>query len=158
MKDEHAKFDELLGVLDEVMTKGGTMHGGPMNFGTGVPLYRSEIHTIQAIGSNPGINVTRLAERIDVTKGAVSQTVTKLTGKRLVRKIRAEDNAKETRLVLTDLGWVGYESHERFHGEMYDTVRDYFGDEFNQKLDTFLTVMRDLNNILARYEKRQNRS
>jgi hypothetical protein len=41
---------------------------------------------------------------------------------------------------------------------MYDTVRDYFGDEFDQKLDMFLTVMRDLDNILVRYEKRQTES
>lgn len=154
MKDECSAFQELLNILNQVAAKIESMHSSPLDYGTGVPLYRTEIHTIRAIGENPGINVTRLAEYMGVTKGAISQTVTKLARKRLVRKTRAEDNVKEILLELTDLGWTGFHSHEQFHMELFDTVREYFGDQFKPKIEMFITAMTDVNGILAKYEQR----
>lgn len=131
------------------------MHSPTGDFGTGVPLYRTEIHTIRAIGENPRINVTKLAEHMGVTKGAVSQTIAKLARKGLVRRTRAPDNAREVLLELTDLGWTGFSSHEQFHMDMFDIVREYYGDSFASNIGTFVTVMRDLNAILDDYEKRK---
>ena len=154
MKDERSAFQELLNILDQVATKIDSMHLSPLDYGTGVPLYRTEIHTIRAIGENPGINVTRLADHMGVTKGAVSQTVTKLVKKRLIRKTYSADNVKEILLELTDLGWTGFRTHEQFHMEMFDMIREYFGDELKPKLETFITVMADVNGVLAKYEQR----
>ena len=98
--------------------------------------------------------MTRLAEYMGVTKGAISQTITKLARKRLVRKTYAEDNVKEILLDLTDLGWTGFHSHEQFHMELFDTVREYFGDQFKPKIEMFITAMTDVNGILAKYEQR----
>ena len=154
VKDERSVFRELLNILDQVSAKMESMHSAPLDYGTGVPLYRTEIHTIRAIGENPGINVTNLAEHMGVTKGAVSQTITKLARKRLVRKTYAEDNVKEVLLELTELGLTGYHGHEQFHMEMFDMVREYFGDELKPKIEMFITAMTDVNGILAKYEQR----
>ena len=75
MNKERAAFDQLMSLLDQVMNRMGTAHSPTNDFGTGVPLYRAEIHTIQSIGQNPGINMTEMARLMNVTKGAVSQTV-----------------------------------------------------------------------------------
>lgn len=155
MKNEREKFGKLLDILDQTMTKLGSMHPPPHDFGAGVPLYRSEIHTIRAIGENPEVNVTKLAEDMGVTKGAVSQTITKLVKKGLVRKTYAADNAKEVRLELTELGWSGFYSHQKLHMDMFDTAKEYFGDEFNTNLDAFIKVMGDLKEILAKYEHKK---
>ncbi|MCK4546968.1 MAG: MarR family transcriptional regulator [Candidatus Eisenbacteria sp.] len=154
MKDERLAFEKIMGILDEVLGKMGSMHALPLDFGTGVALYRTEIHTIQAIGKNPGVNVTQLAEHLGVTKGAVSQMVAKLVGKGLARKKHTQDDAREILLELTDLGWTGFHAHEQFHMEMFETVREYLGDEFESKSEMFLTVMTDLSRILARFEER----
>ena len=140
-------------MLDKVITRMTSMHADPEDFGTGVPLHRAEIHTVQAIGHKSGMNVTQLAERMGTTKGAASQMVSKLVRKGLVRKSYAPDNAKEVLLELTDLGRVGFETHEHFHAKMFELVREHFAEEFEQKMAMFLTVLADLDTILDRHEQ-----
>jgi len=158
MKDELKAFEKIMDLLDQVMAKMGAMHLSPHDFGTSVLLYRAEIHTIRAIGENTGINVTRLAEDMGVTKGAVSQTITKLVRKGLVRRTFAEYDAKEVHLELTEPGWIGFHNHQQFHMKMFDTVREYFGDELETKIEMFITVMKDLNGILTKYEEEEKKS
>ena len=142
-------------IFDHVVTKAGSVHSTALDYGTGIPLYKTEIHTIRAIGENPGINVTKLAEHMNVTKGAVSQTINKLARKKLVRKTHAHDNAKEILLELTDLGWTGFHNHEQFHMDMFDAVHDYFGDKLKPNLERLIAVMNDINCILDKYEQRR---
>ena len=158
MKDERIAFEKFLDIFDQVVTKMGSLHSPAQDFGTGVPLYRAEIHTIRAIGEIPGINVTRLAEKMRVTKGAVSQTIAKLVRKGLVRKTYAEDDAKEVHLELTNLGRIGFHRHRQFHMEIFDTVREYFGDGFRTKLEIFTTAMTDIKRIMVKYEERKKES
>jgi DNA-binding MarR family transcriptional regulator len=119
-----------------------------------VAMYRREIHTIQAIGKNPDMNITTLAEYMGVTKGAVSQTIKKLGNKGLVRKTHAPGNAKEVVLELTDLGWIGFRNHEKFHMETLKIAREKFGDQFENKIEAIENVMTDLSAVLDEYEKR----
>ena len=155
MAYERAAYEKLLDVLDLVITKAGAIHSAPMEFGTGVALYKTEIHTIRAIGENPGVNVTKLAWHMGVTKGAVSQTVNKLARKGLVNKARSPDDAKEVLLELTELGWIGFHSHEQFHMDMFDTVREFYGDELKPRLDMIVSGMTDLNKMLDSYAQRK---
>ena len=141
------KFDRVVTIME-------SMHAPSLSFGTGISMYRREIHTIQAIGKKPGINITALAEYMGVTKGAVSQTIKKLIRKGLVRKTYAPSNAKEVVLELTDLGWVGFHNHEKFHMEALGIAREYFGNQFENKFEAIEAVMTDLNAILDEYEKR----
>ena len=151
---ERAAFENLMDIFDHVVNKAGSVHSIAYDFGTGFPIFKAEIHTIRAIGDNPGINVTNLAELMGVTKGAVSQTINKLARKKLVRKTHAHDNAKEILLELTDLGWTGFHNHELFHMDMFDTVHEYFGDKLKPNLERLITVMNDINGILDKYEQR----
>jgi DNA-binding MarR family transcriptional regulator len=141
-------YERILNKFDRVVTAMEGMHTPSLSFGTGVAMYRREIHTIQAIGKNPGINITALAESMGVTKGAVSQTITKLTKKGLVRKTYAPGNAKEVMPELTDLGWIGFRNHEKFHMEVLNIAREYFGDRFEDKFKAIEAVMTDLSAIV----------
>jgi len=154
---ERAAFEKFLDILDRVITTTESIqsHSAGMDFGTGVILYRAEIHTIRAIGDKPGINVTKLAESMGITKGAVSQTVNKLVRKKLVRKIRAHHNAREVLLELTDLGWTGFHNHEQFHTAMYDAVHEYYGDRLKPNLETLIKAFTDLINVVDRFEQRE---
>lgn len=142
-------------LLHRVTYKLGSLHEPALDFGTGVPLYRAEIHTIKAIGDNPGINMMGLAGRMGVTKGAASQVVGKLESKGLVRKVGADDNAKEVLPELTDLGWTGYREHERQHDRIYEVVRSYYGKGMKRKLGEFLEAMTDLDAILSLVEREE---
>jgi DNA-binding MarR family transcriptional regulator len=148
MNRERKDFETIMDLLDQVVSRLNSQHTAPHDFDTGIPLYRTEIHTVRAIGDHPGINVTTLAERMGVTKGAASQTVSRLVKKGLVRKVDAADNERETLLALTDRGLRGHRAHERFHMAMFDQVREHFGDRFQEKLGLFITVLTDLSDLL----------
>jgi len=152
---ERVAFENLMDIFDHVVTKAGSVHSTAFDFDTGVPLYKTEIHTIRAIGENPRINVTKLAEHMGVTKGAVSQTIKKLARKKLIRRTHAHDNAKEILLELTDLGWTGFHNHEQFHMDMFDVVHEYFGDKLKPNLERLITAVTDINGILDRYGQRR---
>jgi hypothetical protein len=81
--------------------------------------------------------------------------VTKLVKKGMIQKIYAEGNKKELILELTNLGWIGFRNHEKFHMDIFNIAREYYGEQLTTKLETFMTVMSDLNAILENYEKRK---
>ncbi len=148
METDRKDFDRTMDLLDQVVTKVASQHSMPHDFGTGVPLYRVEIHTVQAVGENPGINVTALSEHMGVSKGAASQTISKLVKKGLVIKKSAPDNERETLLELTDLGLTAHHAHEGFHEAMFEEVKRYFGESLPEKIDTFVEALTDLNDFL----------
>ena len=153
MKDTTTIYEEILQKLERVIVTMESMHTPSLSFGTGVLMHAKEIHTIQAIGRHSGINVTRLAEKAGVTKGAVSQTINKLVRKGLVRKTHARGNEKEVILELTDLGWVGFQNHEKFHMDTLDIARQYYGDQLRGKLESINLAVDDIYKMLNEYEK-----
>jgi DNA-binding MarR family transcriptional regulator len=90
----------------------------PVDYGTGDLLYFTEIHTITTLSKNREINMTRLAEIMGVTKGAISQTIRKLVNKNLVEKSNT-DNKKEFNLRLTEKGQVVYKGQMSFQREIF---------------------------------------
>lgn len=87
------------------------------DYGEGIPLTMIEAHTLTYIEENPGTTVTELARYWGKTKGALSQTVSRLTDKGLVDKTKAADNAKNVRLYVTETGARLSKAHK-----LYDTV------------------------------------
>ena len=90
----------------------------PIDYGTGDLLYFTEIHTITTLGKNREINMTRLAEKMGVTKGAISQTIRKLVSKNLVLKSNST-NRKEFNLRLSEKGQVAYKGQMSFQRELF---------------------------------------
>ena len=146
-------YEDILRKIEKMITRIESMHTPALSFGTGVLMHPKEIHTVQAIGRYPGINVTKLAEYTGVTKGAVSQTIKKLTRKGLVQRTHAPGNAKEVVLELTDLGWIGFRNHEKFHLDTYDIAQECFGEKLENKLERIAHAADDINTILDKYEK-----
>ena len=157
MRDIITIYEEILQKLEKVIVSMESMHTPSLSFGTGVLMHTKEIHTVQAIGRYSGINVTKLAEQAGVTKGAVSQTINKLVRKGLVRKTHAPGNDKEVVLELTDLGWVGFQNHEKFHMDTLDIARQYYGDQLESKLERIDTAVDDIYKMLNEYEKRRSK-
>jgi DNA-binding MarR family transcriptional regulator len=155
MNIERQKFDQLLELFEQVKAKLEVVHTPARDYGTGFVLYKIEIHTIQNIGNNPGINSTDLTGRMGVTKSAVSQMVKKLIKKGFLCKVTSSDDARESALELTDLGWKAFYAHERFHTQIYEAVQQFFGESFSAKLDTIGVTMKDLNELLSQYAQQK---
>ena len=90
----------------------------PWNFGTGSRIYLAEIQTVSAIGENPDANMSKLAEIMGVTRGAISQTVRKLVAKKLVVRTNTR-NQKEINLGLTDFGMIVSDAYQARMKEIF---------------------------------------
>lgn len=76
----------------------------PVDYGTGELYTPAEVHIVTRIEVNPGTTVTQIAEATLRTKSAVSQMVTKLENKGLIRREKDPGNAKQQLLYVTPKG------------------------------------------------------
>jgi len=90
----------------------------PKDYGTGDKLYFAEIHTITMVGNNNEINMTKLADVMGVTRGAISQTIRKLVSKNLILKTNI-NNRKEINLKLSEKGLKVYKAQDSFQKEVF---------------------------------------
>lgn len=121
-------FSKLMGIWTRIINKINESESKNRDYGTGDHLSPSEIHLLQAIGTNPEKKVTDLAEHMGVTKGAISQMVKILVTKGLVIKYRTGGNEKEVLLKLTAPGIKAKNGHDRHHAMFIEEVRKSLGD------------------------------
>jgi DNA-binding MarR family transcriptional regulator len=117
MNDE-LKYKEVIDKFVRMMSKYGEMERKPRDYGTGDLLFPSEIHTMDVIGDNPGINITELSEKLGVSKSASSQIVNKLERKKYVRRYKEQDNGKSVLLQLLQKGQLAFIGHKKYHLSM----------------------------------------
>ncbi|WP_052759399.1 MarR family winged helix-turn-helix transcriptional regulator [Paenibacillus sp. DMB20] len=119
----HIQLDLALGRMFEVYN---LINKQPKEYVTGMLLYYSEIHMIEAIGRHPDSNLTELSNILNITKGTASKTIAKLASKGLISKYRLEDNKKEVYFRLTELGQLAFDGHYRYHeSRSADIDRDF---------------------------------
>lgn len=109
------KPGELLKRATLLITRLITIARTPKDFGTGLFLYPSEIHIIEAIGNKPGINVTELAAVLEISKPAVSKFVKKLESKNLIRRSSKAGNGREVFFQLLPTGQEIFRKHIDYH-------------------------------------------
>lgn len=123
----------------------------PHDFGTGDLLFGSEIHTIQKIGYNQNINLTDLADKLNISKSAVSKFTKRLLNKDLITKTRKLNNDKEVVFNLTNKGLTAFTTHEKFEEEMFKSIKNLindFSEEQSLFMESFLSdLVQNINTI-----------
>lgn len=76
------------------------------------------LHTLADIGLNQPINGTELTAHLQVSKGAISKTVTKLIKYELITRFQRTDNHKEVYYSLTTKGQQLNRAHQQLHHEL----------------------------------------
>ena len=117
----------------------------PRDFGTGDLLYSSEIHTLQKIGENKNVNLTELAEKLNISKSGASKFVKKLIEKDLISKSRQFNNKKEVVFSLTENGLVAYLGHETFDEEMFKSIFKILSRLDDNQVDFLELFLREMN-------------
>ena len=84
------------------------------NYGTDETLYPSEIHLIDAIGLDGNKTTTALASSLGITKGGISQTMSKLANKGMIEKSEG-DGINEVYISLSKKGEKAYQGHLKMH-------------------------------------------
>lgn len=124
-KVNHARSGSLN--LNQLIMLLGRLEKNPHSFGEAGPLTPSEIHTIDAIGVERGVLMSELANRLHVTKGAVTQIIVRLEGKKLVARTPNPADSRSVIVSLTEKGKNAFRAHEE--------VRLNFYQELSSQLD-----------------------
>ncbi len=128
MNNSDESIQHLTSRLMRIINKHCRIEELPIRMGKNSGLTAKEVHCIQAIGKNEGINIKNIGDTLGVTKSAASQMVGKLEKKGFTRKERAADNDKEVLAFLTDAGWEAFEAHQEFHERHLRTLKERLQD------------------------------
>ncbi len=105
-------------VLDHVINKVLFLRKKRLFQFKGVKLYPSEVHLMLLVGEKGTTNATRVAERLGVTKGAVSQTLSRLDQKGVLSKTKDPYNKNELTLSFTPFGEKAFQHCAKAAGEI----------------------------------------
>ncbi|MCT4605693.1 MAG: MarR family transcriptional regulator [Marinisporobacter sp.] len=120
----------------------------PKDYGVGFLLYPSEIHTIAAIGLNPGINCMNLSKKMGVTRGATSQIINRLESKNLIHKYKKEGNRKEVCVKLNELGFIAYENQKKIGSKFYKNLHKKIEGASQNEIDFLVKIFKELENFV----------
>lgn len=143
-------------IFTRIFMKYEIMERKPVDIG-GDRIHASHIHMIEALGKKWGNTVTALSGYFMVTKGAVSQIVSKLCENGYIVKTKKEGNNKEIILELTERGRNAFEFHEKNN---ISAMSDLFqiGNEYNEReIQSFLNILNDIDQIFGRLIAEKNK-
>lgn len=109
----------------------------------GLSLYPSEIHLILIISEKP-TNATQMAEMLNVTKGAVSQTISRLEKKGILQKEKDPYYKNELTLTFTPLGKRVFDRYKQMRASMGSKLKEdisSFNNNEQKVIDKFLDHM-----------------
>ena len=108
---------DLLERFVRLVNKYNALGKHPMTYGTQHKFHHSERHMLDIVGDDPGLNLTEFAKAVGVTKGAISQVVSKLEKKGALIRFKSDDNDKEVLVRLTQQGKQIYAHHQSVNEE-----------------------------------------
>ena len=111
------ELQQLIDMFLKILHLYSVINRKPQDYGTGDLLYFTELHTITVVGRNDDVNMTKLAEIMGVTKGAISQTIRKLVHKNLI--VKTNINRKEVNLKLSVKGRKVLTAQASFQKEIF---------------------------------------
>lgn len=101
----------------------------------------SEVHYIECIGKNEDSNVTKLAESLYMTRGAISKMTKKLIKKGVIESYQKPDNKKEIYFRLTKQGQEVNKVHEELHKEFQERDKAVFEQVTEEQFDSMLNFV-----------------
>ena len=143
MNIDNSRKEKISYSLLRVITKFDEIDKQTRYYGTDTPLFSAEINMLRIIKENEGIHITGIADKLGVTKGAVSQIVNKLHKKGLLKKETDLYNQSKLVLSLTPKGEIAEANHEEFHSRfdlMIDTILEDASEENVTFLKAFLNT------------------
>lgn len=143
-----ASYDELMNTLRKLYVQLRNIENTPQYFkDIDICLYPSEINIIGIVGKFQEMNVTELAEKIGVTKGAVSQILKKLNDKKLIEKYHDKSNKKEVLLKLTEKGNCVFQEHKNIHKIIDPQIRSFLVNQSNEQTAYLIDFLKMISEI-----------
>ena len=137
MRTEEEKLMLAFKRLIHLLTTGKR---SPHEFG-GISLYRAEVHILEIIGQRPGISGSDIVKDMKVTKGAVSQIISKLWKKGLLEKSPNAHDMKIQELSLTRKGIEVLFHHSQHEMKLVQKVRSELTKCSAKDIHAFTTIV-----------------
>lgn len=158
MKDnEYKTVLEFRNELSKLVNQYNKLENMPFDTGLGDCLFPSELNMIEAIHTNKGRTVTELCIYFGITKGAVSQTITKLISKGYVSKTRSLSNKKELIIELTQKGIQAFDRHDQFHRHMDEEIAEYIKTIPADHMQDFKQMLSFISQHIEKYSNLQDK-
>ena len=110
----------------------------------GIRLFPSEIHLMAVIAEDQATNATIMANKLGITKGAVSQTFSRLEKKGVLTKIKDPYNKNELTAYFTELGKGALKEHRKLRAAFQAEYEQYFSslsEDDRKIIQSFLSHM-----------------
>ena len=105
----------------------------------------SETHCIDYIGKLERPNVTKIAEHMQMTRGAISKMTKKLLSKGLIEKYTLEKNKKEIYFRLTKSGMELFKEHEKRHKLWEERDAQFLERYSGEEIEILIKFMKEFN-------------
>ncbi len=143
----NTKNDILFQKTISLFNKYSELEKVPREYAKGIKLFPSAIHTLEAIGKNPNLKVTQLADFLGVKKATISRGLKKLEKQGLILRYKSNSNQKEIFFKLTDKGQRAFDGHEKFHHDFFVEANEFYNElptEDKKTIEIFLDKSKEL--------------
>ena len=111
-------------------------------------IHLAEVHCIDWIGGTEHANVTKIARKMGLTRGAVSKISKKLVAKGFIQRYRMAENNKEVYFRLTDAGQHAYLEHKKCHNRARQEKLSILATYSNAEQAAILRFLTDVNTLV----------
>ncbi|MBI4858285.1 MAG: MarR family transcriptional regulator [Acetobacterium woodii] len=122
--------------------------------GVSYSLYPSELKALDMIGQFSGINLTQLANKLSISKSAISKCTSKLLEKQLIEKEKSSVNVREVVFTLTPNGQSIFDQLGSVNSDLFEPFNKSFEElspqEINDLHRMFLIFQSSLTEIINR--------
>lgn len=143
-KDEKVLFEHV----QRVGTKFIALEKGYVFLYGETKLYASEIHLMKTVDYNPNVNASGIAKLLGVTKGAVSQTVSRLVRKGVIVKERDSSYNNELKISLTSYGKGALTAFHIQNGSQWKDFIKYLESLSNQEYQIVIGFLARMESFL----------
>jgi DNA-binding MarR family transcriptional regulator len=154
--DKKSALQNLVASFNRNINKYNEFNQKAYDFGSGYCLYPSEIHILNAIAKDEGLNISELGKKIGITKSAVSQVAIKLEKKGMIKKYYSPENNKSILISLTKIGMEVVENFHRSQEEIFFMFIDAFKKTDKEKIifiqQVFDSIEQNLDYKLNKYK------
>ncbi len=92
-------------------------------------ITNNDMHIIEAIGLGDGNNMTRIANKLHITIGALSTSMNSLVQKDYVVRERSETDRRVVNIKLTQKGEAAFHHHQQYHIQLTEAVLNDLSEE-----------------------------
>jgi DNA-binding MarR family transcriptional regulator len=117
-----------------------------------ITLYPSEIHLLLVVNRDQPSNATKMAESLGITKGAVSQTLTRLVKKGILIKNKDPYNKNELTVSLTLAGKKAYDQYEKKCLSLFNQFENCFSNFSASEREIIYRFLLSLESVLDQME------